>query len=90
MKPAPDLFLRAAERLGVAPSGCVVVEDAEKGVIAASRAGMRAIAIPNRFTQDNDFSRASRVLYSLEELTVELVDGVGDGGGLEAPDPGEK
>jgi putative hydrolase of the HAD superfamily len=89
MKPAPDLFLRAAERLGVAPSSCVVVEDAEKGVIAARRAGMAAIAIPNRFTRDNDFSGASRVLSSLEELTIELVDSVGDGPAAERFDSGE-
>ncbi len=42
-KPAPDLFLLAAERMGIAPSECVVVEDSSNGVIAATRAGMRVI-----------------------------------------------
>jgi beta-phosphoglucomutase-like phosphatase (HAD superfamily) len=45
-KPAPDLFLETARRLGVRPENCVVVEDARYGVIAARRAGMRCIAIP--------------------------------------------
>ena len=46
-KPAPDVFLAAARRLGVAPERCVVIEDAVPGVLAASAAGMRCIAIPS-------------------------------------------
>jgi HAD superfamily hydrolase (TIGR01509 family) len=42
-KPAPDLFLRAAERTGVAPSDCIVVEDSPAGVAAAKAAGMTAV-----------------------------------------------
>lgn len=44
-KPAPDVFLRAAELLGVAPEGCVVYEDAPAGLLAAHRAGMKAVDI---------------------------------------------
>ncbi len=44
-KPAPDVFLRAAERLGVPPDRCVVVEDAAVGVEAGRRAGMRTVGI---------------------------------------------
>jgi beta-phosphoglucomutase family hydrolase len=44
-KPAPDVFLTAAERLGVRPAGCVVFEDAGPGLEAARRAGMRAVDI---------------------------------------------
>jgi HAD superfamily hydrolase (TIGR01509 family) len=42
-KPAPDLFLHAAERMGVAPAGCIVVEDSLPGIAAALAAGMTAI-----------------------------------------------
>lgn len=42
-KPAPDLFLLAAARLGVAPRDCVVIEDSPAGIIAARAAGMRAV-----------------------------------------------
>lgn len=46
-KPEPDLFLLAAERLGVAPASCLVFEDAPAGLEAAARAGMRRLWIPN-------------------------------------------
>jgi HAD superfamily hydrolase (TIGR01509 family) len=51
VKPAPDLFLLAAERLGVAPSSCVVFEDSPNGLRAAHAAGMRAVSVPNRLTR---------------------------------------
>ena len=65
LKPAPDIFLYVARRLGLSPSACLVLEDAEKGIVAAARAGMRSIAVPNRYTLDNDFSRATWVVSSL-------------------------
>ncbi len=65
-KPAPDIFLRAAELLGVAPSTCVVVEDAPHGITAARAAGMTAVAIPNELTHDLHFSQAHVVCPSLD------------------------
>lgn len=50
-KPAPDLFLLAAERLGVGPEFCVVFEDAPAGLEAAARAGMRRVWVPNAHTR---------------------------------------
>jgi HAD superfamily hydrolase (TIGR01509 family) len=47
-KPAPDIFLEAARRLNVEPSGCVVLEDAPAGVMAARAAGMAVIAVPEQ------------------------------------------
>jgi HAD superfamily hydrolase (TIGR01509 family) len=46
-KPAPDVFLKAAKLLGVAPADCLALEDAPAGIIAARRAGMQVIAIPS-------------------------------------------
>jgi HAD superfamily hydrolase (TIGR01509 family) len=46
-KPAPDLFLLAAKRIGVEPARCVVLEDAPPGIAAADAAGMRSICVPN-------------------------------------------
>ncbi len=45
-KPAPDIFLKAAELLGVAPEKCLVIEDAAPGVIAAQAAGMQVVTVP--------------------------------------------
>jgi HAD superfamily hydrolase (TIGR01509 family) len=51
VKPAPDLFLLAAERLGVAPLDCLVFEDSPNGIRAARAAGMRCVAVPNAVTR---------------------------------------
>lgn len=72
-KPQPDAFLAAARLLGLSPEQCVVIEDTYKGVLAATSAGMACIAVPNDYTRRNDFSRASLILPSLGELTVEIV-----------------
>jgi HAD superfamily hydrolase (TIGR01509 family) len=74
LKPYPDVFLHVAERLDVAPADCIVLEDAEKGVLAAHAAGMKIIAVPTPHTRDNDFSRATRVVSSLEQVTLELIE----------------
>ena len=73
VKPAPDIFLHTAERLAVAPSECVVLEDAEKGVIGAQRAGMRCVAVPNPWTRHHDFSKATRVCASLREVNLDFL-----------------
>jgi len=64
-KPAPDVYLLAAARLGVPPAACVAIEDSGPGVTAAKRAGMTCIAVPNRWTRDQDFCEADVVLESL-------------------------
>jgi HAD superfamily hydrolase (TIGR01509 family) len=73
-KPYPDQLFLTARMLGAEPHECVVLEDAEKGIVAAHRAGMKSIAVPNRHTADNDFSKATLVVKSLDEVTVELID----------------
>jgi beta-phosphoglucomutase-like phosphatase (HAD superfamily) len=77
VKPAPDIFLEAANRLGVDPGECAVLEDAEKGVLAAHAAGMRCVAVPNEYTRDHDFSKATHVCSSLNEVTVKLLQDIG-------------
>lgn len=74
-KPAPDVYLEAARRLGVAPERCVAIEDSANGIRAADAAGMAVIAVPNRdLPPDPDSLRlAAKVLTSLEELTPDLV-----------------
>jgi HAD superfamily hydrolase (TIGR01509 family) len=75
-KPAPDVYLEAARRLGVDPTKTAAVEDSHNGILAAKAAGMRVIAIPNRhFPPDEDALReADVVVDSLAELTAEAVE----------------
>ena len=65
VKPAPELFLLAATRLGVAPERCVVFEDSPNGIRAARAAGMRCVAIPNAVTCALPMEGADLVLTSL-------------------------
>jgi HAD superfamily hydrolase (TIGR01509 family) len=69
-KPAPDIYLCAAEKLGVSAQSCVVVEDALAGVAAAKAANMRVAAIPDtRFVNPREYEKkADYVLSSLREL----------------------
>jgi HAD superfamily hydrolase (TIGR01509 family) len=74
-KPAPDVYLAAADRLGVDPSVCVAVEDSANGIRAAVAAGMPTIAVPNRaFRPDDDvLAAATTVVPWLAEVTPDLV-----------------
>jgi HAD superfamily hydrolase (TIGR01509 family) len=67
-KPAPDVFLAAASRLGLPPGRCLVVEDSRNGVLAAKRAGMACVAVPCAATRHQEFVEADLVLGTLEEL----------------------
>ena len=75
-KPAPDVYLEAARRLGVDPTRAAAVEDSQNGILSAKAAGMRVIAIPNaHFPPDEDaLAAADVVLDSLAELTAEAVE----------------
>ena len=66
-KPAPDIYRRAAECLGVDPSQCVAVEDSAIGLRAARAAGIATVITVNDNTRDEDFSDAQLVLESLGE-----------------------
>ena len=68
-KPAPDLFLLAANRLGVAPAECLVLEDSEAGVRAARAAGMDVIMVPDLVPPLEEVaSMATRVCATLHEV----------------------
>lgn len=72
-KPAPDVYLLAAERLGVAPSRCVALEDSGPGTSAARAAGMSVIAVPSAETHGHSFADADVVLPSLVGAEREIV-----------------
>jgi HAD superfamily hydrolase (TIGR01509 family) len=69
-KPAPDVYLEAARRLGIDPTRCAAIEDSHGGIRSAKAAGMRVIAIPNPSypPDDESLAQADRVIRSLAEL----------------------
>jgi HAD superfamily hydrolase (TIGR01509 family) len=69
-KPAPDLFLRAAECLGVPPAECLVFEDSPNGILAAQAAGMRCVAVPGAITRQLALPTTDLVIESLDAMTL--------------------
>jgi len=75
-KPAPDVYLEAARRLGIDAARCAAVEDSHNGIRSARAAGMRVVAVPNpHFPPDDEaLAEADVVLRSIDELTPAVID----------------
>lgn len=71
-KPAPDIYLLAAKRLGYQPENCLALEDSLPGCRAAHAAGLFTIAIPNGETHGSDIDFVDRVFASLNEVVTNL------------------
>lgn len=71
-KPAPDIFLLVAQRLGAKPENCLVFEDALAGVSAAKAAGMSVVAVPASDMDQSLYQEADQILNSLSEFQPEL------------------
>jgi len=69
-KPAPDLYVRACELVGVAPQEAIAIEDSPNGIAAAKAAGLRAVVVPNELTRELDLTRADCRLGSCAEVTL--------------------
>ena len=69
-KPAPDLYREALRRLGVSGPETVALEDSHNGLLAAKRAGIWCVAVPNDITRSMDFSQADLVVENLEKLNL--------------------
>jgi HAD superfamily hydrolase (TIGR01509 family) len=69
-KPHPDIYLRAAKKLGISPEACLVIEDALAGIAAGKAANMRVAAMPDRrFVDPREYEKeANYVLGSLSEI----------------------
>jgi len=76
-KPAPDVYLEAARRLGAEPGRCAAVEDSHAGIRSAKAAGMFVLAVPNpHFPPDDEaLAQADVVLHSIAELRPESIAG---------------
>ena len=70
VKPAPDLYLEAISRLGLAADQVIAFEDSHNGSLAAKRAGLWCIAVPNEITATQDFSHADGQLDSLAGIDL--------------------
>lgn len=75
-KPFPDVFLYVAQRLGVSPAECVVIEDSVAGLEAAKAAGMKCVICPDSRYQspESRFKQADKIIDSLEELNPEMIE----------------
>ena len=71
-KPNPEIYLTAAQALGINPADCVVIEDAVEGIKAAKAAGMRCIAITNSFPAEK-LRDADLVVDSAEHINLEIL-----------------
>ncbi|EHB63877.1 MULTISPECIES: HAD family hydrolase [Paenibacillus] len=69
-KPAPDVYLKAAELLGSEPASCMVLEDARHGIAAAKAAGMQCIGFVNPNSGNQDLSAADYVVRSIAEVSA--------------------
>ena len=69
-KPEPDLYLAVLECLGVRASEAIAIEDSPNGVLAAKRAGLRCVAVPNSITARLDLAQADLLLGSLADVTL--------------------
>lgn len=68
-KPEPEIFLKTAEKLSCTPQNCLVLEDSPKGILAAHRAGMKVILIPDMAEVDETTKNlAMTTLHSLSEV----------------------
>lgn len=72
-KPAPDTFLLAAQKLGVKPLDCLVIEDSDNGVRAAKNAGMKCIAYRNPHTKPQDLSFADVLVDDIRKISYEMI-----------------
>jgi len=71
-KPAPDIYLLAAARMGIPASQCLAIEDSAPGCRSAAAAGMMVVAVPNGDTETADFSAVDHIFSSLNDVSESL------------------
>jgi HAD superfamily hydrolase (TIGR01509 family) len=67
-KPAPEIYLKACDKLGFRAEKCIAIEDTPVGIRAAKAAGMTAVAFPNQITKNLDFSQADLIIEEITSL----------------------
>lgn len=69
-KPAPDIYIETAKKLGLPPEKCTVIEDSRNGVLAAKAAGMKCIGFQNVNSGNQDLSKADNIVKSITEIKI--------------------
>lgn len=69
-KPAPDVYIETAKKLGLPPEECTVIEDSRNGVLAAKTAGMKCIGFQNINSGNQDLSKADIIVKSITEIKI--------------------
>ncbi len=72
-KPDPEPYAITAEKLNILPNQCLVLEDAWNGIDSAKAAGCKCIAVENPFTPKQDLSKADKIISSLHDLTLDMI-----------------
>jgi beta-phosphoglucomutase-like phosphatase (HAD superfamily) len=68
-KPAPDVYLRAREILGLPAKSCLAIEDSRNGLLSATRAGMAVLVVKSAYFRDENFREASLVIDEFDDLS---------------------
>ena len=76
-KPEPDIYIKACEILGLAPFECLALEDSPNGILAACRAGMKAVMIPDLILPDNEIRKLICAEVPSLLQVIELLDNPG-------------
>lgn len=74
IKPAPDLFLKAAELMECKPDECLAIEDSLNGLISAQRASMPCLIVPNMITKDSAFTGYYKLVNSLKDVNLDEIE----------------
>ncbi|VAV99036.1 Hypothetical protein CbbY, partial [hydrothermal vent metagenome] len=69
-KPAPDVYQLALQRLALPPAACLAFEDTAHGLRSALAANLRCVAVPARYSLDQDFSQASLLADSYQQVSL--------------------
>lgn len=72
-KPAPDIFLKAAEKTGVIPENCVVIDDSASGIASARAAGMKIVGFFSQGHRPEEYADVDLLVHSFEELSPEIL-----------------
>ena len=73
-KPAPDVYLKALDNLGLPASSCIAIEDSRNGLLSACAAGIRTVVTPGIYTHHENFDEAALVIDSLESLDADALE----------------